>query len=619
MSGVLIGTKPRHPENKSLSEALKEDADAIKARKGLIDKTATMVKVSDDGAEAGSGTGASMRPTDEQLNKINGFTKKTVTADEVVCFNTLSCNDIVDRDDDQFTTQCVKDFAELPQPYSPTGKSFMLNHSRDVTQAAGRIFETDTTKEEGALFLQNGVYVPNTPQFQPLIERIDFGISWAVSVGVMLGKDACGLEWCKAPFSSWGWWCSNGHDKGMFYTKDAEEDAYGYPLPCDSRTSGAQKCVRQFSEPKDMYELSQVFLGAQYFAQLERDPGFAAVMKSVASEELPYVGVSKQEALKLPVPHEPERLAQARKDGLVKETDDGALVWTDREGLVWTFDPEAPSDGVQSLGKANDDNNSEEENDGEHEVPGGPGSDEDDAVAGEDPSLANAGAGDGGSGEGGDHAAAELELASGEPGDGESGSAVADEDTDDEDSEDEEKDSEDDDSDDSDEEEDDDSEEEKSVSKKAVLSAASKSKLPDSVIDAAKGASGNGLEALLLAASSEIQQLQPKAALGDQYVKELRAEAINAYVRNHATKTSPKVSVDTFEKVLDKCGDDTDLLKSLRDEQMDEARKKYPDAVRRSSFPTDPNTVVGIKTADDIEEVSEGGSDNAKRVKRIHG
>ena len=614
MSGVLIGDKPKHPANKSLSEALREDAEVIKARKGVIDKRATLVKVADGGGEADAGTGATMRPTDEQLQRINGFTRRAVTADEVVAFTTMSCNDLPDRDDDLFTTECVKDFAALEQPFSPVGKSFMLDHAYSTQNAVGRIFGVDTTKAEGATFLTNEVYMPNTAQFQPLIEKIDFGINWAVSVGVMLGKDECSLSFCKAPFSSWGYWCQNGHDKGMYYTEDAEEDSWGYPLPCDSRTSGAEKCLRAFSNPRDMYELSQVFLGAQYFAQLDKDPSFKSLVKA-ATAGVPIIGASAEEAKKLPLPHEPEKLSAARKAGIVKEADDGSLVWTDSEGLRWTFDPENPDDGVLSLGKATNDE-SEEDEDGEHEVPGGANGDDLGEVDGDSAPQPDAGAGVGGSGSSSDPADPAGVKSSGESDSGEPGSAVDDDETDD--------DSEDSDEDDSEDSDDDDGEEKSAVSKsltEAVAKAVAKAQLPEAVAAAA----ANGLPALLLAASSEISslaeqvsELTPKAALGDQFIKELRADAIHAYVMNHATKDQPKVATATFEKILDRCGDDVELLKALHEEQMEEARKKFPKPVARSSFPSDPNEVKPLGNAD-IGEVKEGGDDNDLRVKRIHG
>lgn len=609
MSGVNVMDKPRHPQNKSLSEALREDEDRFKAQKGLIDKRATLIKAVDGEGDADAGTGATMRPTDEQLERINQFTKRAVTADEVVAFNTLSCNDIVDRDDDQFTTQCVKDFAALEQPFSPTGKSYMLDHAYSVNNAVGRIFGTDTKKVSGSLFLTNEVYVPNTEKNQGFIEDLDFGINWAVSVGVMLGKSSCTV--CGERFSSWGYWCVEGHDKGYYYDPNSDEvDSWGYPVPCDPSTKGAIKCIRQFSEPKDFYELSQVFLGAQYFAALEKIPEFASVMKSVTSD-LPIIGLSGEEAEKLPFRHEPKKVADARRKYEIKEADDGSLMWTDSEGLRWTFDPENPDDGVLSLGKASNDNEEEDE-DGEHAISDGSGSSGDGATDGgsDEPDSEP---GDGGTGSGSDPSPASGDESSSQSSSGEPGSAVGDEeDSEEEDDEDADPDAS--------SETDNDEEEEKSVSKQAVLSAAEAAKLPKSVIEAAEGQSDNGLLALLSAAADEIAALSTKASLGDQYLKTLRAEAIDWYTKARATPEQPKVSTETFERLLEKCGEDVDLLKAMADEQKELAQAKFPKSVRRSSFDRNPNEAEALSGISfDDGEVKEGGDDNDKRVKRIHG
>lgn len=615
MSTIHVGDKPKHPEGVKLSDALRDDKERIKARKGLIDKTATLVKAPDEESDAFADLGGTMRPTDEQLEAINGFTRKTVTADEVVAFTTLSCNDIVDRDDDQFTTECVKDFAALEQPFSPVGKSFMLDHAYSTANAVGRIFDVDTKDVSGAKFLTNGVYMPKTPQFQPLIEKIDFGINWAVSVGVMLGKDECSLSWCKAPFSSWGWWCQNGHDKGLCYVEDGEEDAWGYPAPVDPKTKGAEKCVRLFSEPRDMYELSQVFLGAQYFAALEKQPSFSSVIKAAAKKELPIIGLSAEEAKELPIRHEPRKVSEARRTFGVTEEEDGSITWTDSEGLRWTFDPATPSEGVMSLGKAATNNDeSEEDEDGEHTIRSGEGgAGEGEPDVGLDQPVAEPG--DGGSGSEGDPPAAPGDEPSSQSGAGEPGSALGADD--DEESEE--------DPDDTDEGDDpeDGSDEDLSEEEKAIRAAAVEAKLPRKVVEA-----GKGLDTLLTAAASEIEGLNkqietltPKAALGDTYIKSLRADAIDWYTKARATKDDPKVSTETYERLLDKCGDDVELLKAMAEEQKELAQAKFPKSVRRSSFPTDPNAAEKLTAVDfgDNDEIKEGGDDNDQRVKRIHG
>lgn len=585
MSGTLMESRPRHPENKKLSEMLSEDVERKKVRKGLIDKKATLIKAPDDTTDGDDlEIGSTMRPSDEQLGRINQFTRRPVTADEVICFTTLSCNDIVDRDDDRFTSDCVKDFAALEQPFSPVGKSYMVDHSRSISGAVGRIFGVDTKKVSGGLFLANEVYIPNTDQYRGFIEDVDFGINWAVSVGVVLGKDACTV--CEGPFSWWGYWCVNGHDKGMWYDpKSDETDSWGYPTPVEEGTSGAVKCIREFSDPIDFYELSQVFLGAQYFAALEKEPGFASVMKSVA-KGVPTIGLSAEEAEKLPLRHEPKKVSEARMRFGVTETEDGSLTWTDEANLIWVFNPEDPESGVMSLGRAASDNEEDESGEeqeqlDEHDEGNESEGDDDENVSVSDPKPGSGGSGSesNSSPEGGEQSPGS------QPGEV---SEIS---------------------------------EEKALTKKQILAAARAAKLPGSVIDAAEAAEGDGLKALLLAASQHIGTLQKevgdlseKAEAGDRYIKEVRTDAISWYVKAHQEGGSP-VKTDTFERLLDRCGEDVDLLKSLRDEQKAAAQAKAPKSVRRSSFPSDPNQRNAVEQAPDYEGLAE----NDERVRKIHG
>ena len=59
----------------------------------------------------------------------------------------------------------------------------------------------------------------------------------------------------------------------------------------------------------------------------------------------------------------------------------------------------------------------------------------------------------------------------------------------------------------------------------------------------------------------------------------------------------------------------------MSDEQKDLAQAKFPTSVRRSSFPSDPNSAEQLRSVDfgEGDEVKEGGDDNDKRVKRLHG
>lgn len=541
----------------SLKEAVETDEARRKETKG-IQKRATLVKAGDS-ADLSEGSPAA--PNEEQLERINQYTRRTVSADEVVAFKTYSCNDMPDRDDDQFVTQCVKGFNELEGPFSPLGKSYMIGHDYSKL-AVGRIFGSDVERVNGVTFLTNEVYIPNTEANKSFIEGIDFGINWAVSVGVMLGKDVCSV--CSAPFSSWGFWCMNGHDKGAHYDPDSTEtDDWGYPKAVDPETSGAVKCLRQFKEAKDFYELSQVFLGAQYDAQIGK-----GIAKAASALKVPVLGLSAEEAKGIEVVHEPEGVTEARRLYDVKTTDEGALRWKDADNLIWTFDPNSANDGIMSLGKSSEvdepESSTQEEEDGRDSA----GSVEEEHAE----SVSGSSEGDSGGSEGELGSQGDTEESAGENQRGDGGNSVEVSSVDTE------------------------TQEEEEMDKAAVLKAASDARLPHSVIGKVADAEGNGLSVLLAAAASEIEaankraeENEAKAVLGGEYVKSLRVEAIDWYTKAHATGNGG-VNVDTLNKMLDRFGDDTELIKTVIEENKALAQAKFPAAVRRSSFPTDPNS-----------------------------
>lgn len=524
-------------------------ADTEGQQKQPIQKQYTALKA----AEGTGEVGATMKPTSKELDQINQFTRKTVTADEVVAFKTLSCNDIPDRDDDVFSKECVKGFAALEGSLSPVGKSYMVSHDK-TKLPKGRIFDAAAETVDGAQFLTNKVYIPNTESNKEFIENIDFGVNWAVSVGVQLGKSVCTIPGCDADRFIMGMWCNKGHDKGYYYDPSSDEkDDWGYPIPCDAGAPNASKCLRQFEEPRDFYELSQVFLGAQYFAELQqKDPGMADLIKSATN--VPVIGLSSSEAKSLHVaPTVPDRLAEARQKGLKIVTNEGGVSKWVEDKLLYVFDPETDED-ASCLGS---------------------------------PSAEAAA----------EFASTEPETTDPEPDD------VVEPTTDPEPPA---------------------TPEEETMSKKAVALAALKAKLPADISEklAALEGDDNGLELVLSECSKLISDLQTenkgltnKAAIGDEYFKSLKAEAVDWYVKSHRDNDNPEkgVKTDIIDKMLTAAGEDTDLIKGLIEEYKSQTQAKFPQAVRRSTFPDDPNEPL-------VKDEDKAGSDNSSRtVARIHG
>lgn len=583
--------KQQRPE-KSIAEAAKELGFTKGSKKSLIDKTFTAMKAAGDG-DLGSGI---YTPTAEQMAKINLYTASPKSAEEIIAFDTLSCNDMVDRDDDRFVTDCVKDFAKLEGAYSPVGKSFMVSH--DYTKLpVGRIFDVGTKKVEDALHLTNSVYMPNTDQYKSYAENLDFGIYWAVSVGVMLEEQTCSV--CDSPMVGrfWVFCMENGHEKGLWYDpKSEEKDAWGWALPVEPGTKGAEKCIRNLASPKDFYELSQCFLGAQYDAQISRG-ALKGVIKAASAGNTAIVNLSREEAKEIPFQHVSEQVREAYDKGFTISTnDEGHPTWKDEHNLVWVFDPS--EDEVLCLGEAKSTDDDEEVKDGK----GNEGKDGSTSALGEGGTQREQ---DGGG------------QSDSEDGEGDDDEADADEEGVDDADEDEDDDSE-------EEESDDDSsgdDDAKSVSKTTVIAAANAARLPQDVIAAAAGASGNGLDALLRSCSKLIKDqkarvagLETKAALGESFIESKKSEAIAMYVRAHQSGERKAVNVDRFKKKLERMGEDIELIQEEIEEQKAHAQAKFPATVRRSTAEADVNerNEVGQMEAPVSKE-------SAEKVRSLHG
>lgn len=218
------------------------------------------------GAESGTN-----RPTEEQLEKINQYTRKSVDADDVAVFPTLACNDLIDRDIDAFTPKALRQMVELEGDVGISGKSLMLSHDYR-TLPTGRLFDAQTARKGGMNTVRIWSYIPNTEQYKDFIENIDFGLYWAVSVGLMVESVTCSI--CKSGFDWWfNWQCEQGHEKGKYYDTSAPVDGKNYSTLPKSSDSGVL-CYAKMENPTDFMELSVCFLGAQYSAQFEKNAGF---------------------------------------------------------------------------------------------------------------------------------------------------------------------------------------------------------------------------------------------------------------------------------------------------------------------------------------------------------
>ena len=192
-------------------------------------------------------------PSADELSKINKYTRREFSADEVYAFSVVLCDNEVDRDFERFTDESLKKLAELF-----CGVTGIFDHSHKAENQCARIFETRVETVVGRknslgeaykrLFAR--AYMPKSAKANELMLEIESGIKKEVSVGCSMQTSTCSI-------------CGKGaglcdHVKG-----------HGY------RVGNVEKlCYFNLNEPKDAYEWSFVAVPAQ---------PMAGVVKSMSS------------------------------------------------------------------------------------------------------------------------------------------------------------------------------------------------------------------------------------------------------------------------------------------------------------------------------------------------
>lgn len=174
------------------------------------------------------------------LEKVNQYTRKPLTADEIFTFPIILCDNDIDRDFECFSVDALYKLAELF-----LGKTGIFDHDPKGENQTARIFDTEIKTDSSKLtqygtpyvYLCAKAYMVKTAQNADLIAEINGGIKKEVSVSCSVEKQICsicGEDIKKSP-------CS--HVKGSEYD--------------------GQLCYVILDEPKDAYEWSFVAVPAQ--------------------------------------------------------------------------------------------------------------------------------------------------------------------------------------------------------------------------------------------------------------------------------------------------------------------------------------------------------------------
>lgn len=205
--------------------------------------------------------------TPEELNLINKYTIKALTADEVFVFKVAICDNEIDRDFEVFPKESLTKFAELFE-----GKTMISDHQWKSGNQCARIYKTEVvegigTTKDGETYSQlvAHCYMLKNDANANLIADINAGIKKEVSVGLRIGKavcSICGVDNRKAYCEHW-----NG------------------------REYEGKLCYFRLKEPKDAYEVSFVAVPAQ---------PKAGIIKAYGQKEVEEPGINTEN------PNEPD-------------------------------------------------------------------------------------------------------------------------------------------------------------------------------------------------------------------------------------------------------------------------------------------------------------------------
>jgi len=177
-------------------------------------------------------------PAQEDMELINQYTRTKLAAEDVYVFQSVLCDNEIDRDGERFSTAALETMKELF-----LGKTGLFDHSGKSGDQVMRVFDTAVTHSperttgagEPYAALTAKVYLLRGGETAALIREIDGGIKKEVSVSCAVKRVTCSV--CGEAMQR----C--GHKKGELYE--------------------GKLCYAQLDEPTDAYEFSFVAIPAQ--------------------------------------------------------------------------------------------------------------------------------------------------------------------------------------------------------------------------------------------------------------------------------------------------------------------------------------------------------------------
>ena len=148
------------------------------------------------------------------IEKINRFTRRPLTEDEVYTFSVILCDNDIDRDMERFADNALETLQD-----SFIGKTGISDHNATADNQNARIFDaevvtdTERTTADGRpyKYLKGEAYMVRTDDNKNLIAEIDGGIKKEVSISCSAAKRICSVCGCERGAGG----CA--HQKGKSY------------------------------------------------------------------------------------------------------------------------------------------------------------------------------------------------------------------------------------------------------------------------------------------------------------------------------------------------------------------------------------------------------------------
>lgn len=184
----------------------------------------------------------------EHLMKINRFTRRELTAEEVYLFDVILCDNDIDRDGECFSEAALEQMKGLF-----VGKTGIFDHDPRSSGQTARIYDTEIVQDaekktaDGRPYvcLKAHAYMVRTQANEALIAEIEGGIKKEVSVSCCAAKRICSV--CGA---------------------DRRESACGH---IDGRMYGEKRCHTILDDIIDAYEWSFVAVPVPVKKQRKED------------------------------------------------------------------------------------------------------------------------------------------------------------------------------------------------------------------------------------------------------------------------------------------------------------------------------------------------------------